>query len=329
MNAMSATVLPRTIWVLTEGAAGMVNQCLALTDALGVEPIIKRARPAGFWAYVPPWLALPSPRHLEVGSDALAPPFPELLIACGRKSIGLGLALRRASGRRCFVVCVQDPRLNPSRFDLVVAPRHDAVRGSNVILTHGAPSRVTPTRLDAAKTQFAARFAHLPRPLVSVLLGGRTKHHRFAPVEAEALGRQLAALARQENAGLAITASRRTPPESLAAFRAGLGHTPAYFYDGTAENPYFGLLAHADAIVVTADSVNMISDACSTGRPVLVAALHGRTSARFERFLAQMRAGGLIRRFEGRLEHYAYTPLTDATEAAAEIRRRLAAFASH
>jgi mitochondrial fission protein ELM1 len=311
--------------VLTEGAAGMANQCLAVTDALGVEPLIKRAAPAGLWAHLPAWFALPPLDALGAGSNRLDPPFPDLLIACGRKSIGLALAIRRASRGRSFTVYVQDPRLRPTRFDLVIAPRHDAVRGDNVVLTRGAPSRVTAARLDEAKVRFGALLSSLPRPLVAVLLGGRTRHHPFAAAEARALGERLAALARAEGAGLAVTASRRTPPESLAALRVALGDTPHYLYDGTGENPYFGLLALADAIVVTADSVNMISDAASTGRPVLVVRIEGRLSPRFTRFLGALEADGVIRRFEGRLERYDYVPLVDAAAAAAEVRRRWAA----
>lgn len=324
MTDVSGSARAISTWVLTEGAAGMVNQCLALTEALGIAPTIKRARPARPWSHVPAWLLRPSLSRLAPGSDPLGPPYPDLLIACGRKSIDLALALRRASQGRTFVVYVQDPRLDPARFDLVVAPRHDRVRGPNVVLTRGAPSRVTAERLQVAKARFAPLFAGLPRPLIAVLLGGRTRHHRFAPAEAEALGQRLARLARKEHAGLCVTASRRTPAASLAAFRAALGDIPAYVYDGAGENPYLGLLAHADTIVVTADSVNMVSDACSTGRPVLVAALGGRPAARFERFFAELHREGLVRRFEDRLEFYDYTPLTDAAEAAAELRRRLA-----
>jgi mitochondrial fission protein ELM1 len=207
----------------------------------------------------------------------------------------------------------------------VIAPRHDAVRGDNVVLARGAPSRVTAARLDEAKRRFGPLLSSLPRPLVAVLLGGRTRHHPFAAAEAKALGERLAALVRAEGAGLAVTASRRTPPESLAALRMALGATPHYLYDGTGDNPYFGLLALADAIVVTADSVNMISDAASTGRPALVARLQGRPSRRFARFLGALEADGVIRHFEGRLERYDYVPLADAAAAAAELRRRWAA----
>lgn len=302
----------------------MINQCLALTDALGIVPTVKRARPAKPWAALPPWLICPPLGTLAPGSDGLDPPFPDLLIACGRKSIGLALAIRRASHGRTFVVYVQDPRIDPRRFDLVIAPRHDTVRGPNVVLTRGAPSRVTRERLEAAKLQFTPLFVGLARPVVAVLLGGRTRHHCFMPAEAETLGRTLATFAATSQASLAITASRRTPPESLTAFRTGLGETSVYFYDGVGENPYFGLLAHADAIVVTADSVNMISDACSTGRPVFVASLRGRPAARFDRFLSELRKEGRVRPFQGRIDPYTYVPLADAAEAATELRRRLA-----
>lgn len=316
-------------WVLTEGAAGMINQCLALTDALDVDPVIKRAKPATPWALLPPWLALPSLARLAAGSDRLDPPYPDLLIACGRKSIGLALALRRESRGRTFVVYVQDPRLNPARFDLVVAPRHDRVRGPNVVLTRGAPTRITRARLDAARLRFAPLFHGRARPMIAVLLGGKTRHHPFKPAEAEALGRQLASLANAVHGSLAITPSRRTPEESLAAFRVGLGGVSAYVYEGGGENPYLGMLAHADAIVVTADSVNMVSDACSTGCPVFVASLEGRPSARFTRFLDGLREEGRIRPFEGRLEAFSYAPLDDAAEAAGELKRRLAVRSPH
>ena len=324
MSASAGVASDLPTWVLTEGAIGMVNQALALTDALGLTPIVKKAAPLGWRAARPLWLGLPALDRLKPASDPLAPPWPNLLIACGHKSVGLALAIKRASGRRCFTVYVQDPLVDPRRFDLVIAPRHDRVRGPNVVLTRGAPNRITAARLAEARARFDDLLRPIPRPLVAVLLGGRTRRHPFDPDEAATLGRRLAQLADTEGAGLVITASRRTPPESLAAFRAAIGTKAGLFYDGSGENPYLGLLAHADAIVVTSDSVNMISDACSTGRPVLVARLEGRPSHRFHDFLSGLEADGYVRRFEGRLEHYSYAPLDDASQAAAEIARRLA-----
>ena len=162
---------------------------------------------------------MPPLRALAAGSDPLEPPWPSLLIAGGRRAVGLALGLRRAAG--CFTVFVQDPRVAPRRFDLVVAPRHDRVRGPNVVETRTALHRVTPARLAEAGRRFAPGLEALPRPLVAVLVGGASRRHRFEPADGAALGRALAAMAREAGAGLAITASRRTAPASMEALVRG------------------------------------------------------------------------------------------------------------
>ena len=86
-----------------------------------------------------------------------------------------------------------------------------------------------------------------------------------------------------------------------------------------------GFLACAEAILVTADSVSMVSDACATGKPVYILSVEGRQPAQFEKFFAQLMAEDAIRPFSGILESWRYEPLQDAMLAAAEIKRRLAA----
>ncbi len=136
------------------------------------------------------------------------------------------------------------------------------------------------------------------------------------------LGEQLAALAAQ-GVGIAITPSRRTGEAALRALRERLAGVPHYFWDGSAENPYFGLLAHADALLVTGDSVNMVSEAASTGKPVHVIELEGG-SAKFRRFHELFRERGITRPFRGAIERWSYPPLDDTARAADEIRRRIA-----
>ena len=314
-------------WVLTEGIAGTENQCLGLAEAMGERPLVKRATPAAPWRHLPPaWLAPPL-RALSEGSDALQPPWPSLLIAGGRKAVGLALRMRRAAS--CFTVCIQNPRVAPARFDLVVAPRHDGLSGPNVIETRTALHRVTPARLAAAGQQFAPSLESLPRPLVAVLVGGASRRHRFEPTDGAALGRTLAAMAAEAGAGLAITASRRTAAASMTALTESLGDTPVHIWDGGGENPYFGYLALADAIVVTGDSVSMTSEACATGKPVHVAPLRGRSSKRIDRFFHGLAADGLVTPFAGRIEDWAPRPPLDETVRAAEIvRHKFAAWAA-
>jgi mitochondrial fission protein ELM1 len=129
-------------------------------------------------------------------------------------------------------------------------------------------------------------------------------------------------LSRRENVGLLVTASRRTDAKIVAIVRQALAERPAEIWDGNGDNPYFGFLALADAFVVTADSVNMVCEAATTGKPVHVVELEGG-SPKFTRFHGTLREAGVTRPFEGRLERWSYAALRDTERAATEIRRRL------
>jgi mitochondrial fission protein ELM1 len=181
--------------------------------------------------------------------------------------------------------------------------------------------RATPDRLAAASARLAPRLAALPRPLVAVLIGGASRAYPMTPAVLGRLAADLVALARDHGASLLVTASRRTGADCEAALRAALEGVVAEFWDGSGENPYLGYLGLADAVVVTGDSVTMISEAAATGRPVHVVELPGGT-AKFRRFHEAMRAAGITRPFSGRLEAWRYPPLDETARIAAEIRRR-------
>ena len=167
----------------------------------------------------------------------------------------------------------------------------------------GALHRITPQKLAGEAPRWAEAFASIPQPRIAVLLGGANSRYRFGEAEARELAGQLKALAGQ-GYGLLITGSRRTGEANLAIFREALAGCAAFISDGGGDNPYFGMLAHADAFIVTCDSVNMITEACSTGKPVHVAPLPAqgrRVSERdkFSRFQRGLEESGRIRFFKG------------------------------
>ena len=127
---------------------------------------------------------------------------------------------------------------------------------------------------------------------------------------------------RLDRVGLALTPSRRTSPEARAALRQAILPGGGWMWDGTGGNPYFGLLALADAIVVTEDSVSMVSEAAATAAPVLLAGLPGR-SRRIRLFNRYLQEDGRVRPFTGRLETWPVTPMDDTQAAGDEVRRRL------
>jgi len=318
------TTEERQCWVLTDGRPGNENQCLGLAEAVGLPITVKRVHPRAPWRWLPPRLCVAALRSPDSDSDSLAPPWPDLLIATGRQSVALAAAIRRKSAGKTFAVQIQSPHVPAGWFDLIVTPRHDRLDGPNVIATRGSLHRITPQVLDAAAAKFAGRLAHFPRPRVAVLIGGSNKCYTMTPAIAKTLAGQLAALAREAGAGLMITASRRTGAANERLLRAALSGDAIDFWDGRGDNPYFAYLALADAIIVTCDSVNMVSEACATGKPVHVVMLEGG-NAKFQRFHDALMRDGVTRPFAGRLETWDYTPFNDTLEVAGTIRRALAA----
>ena len=220
--------------------------------------------------------------------------------------------MRRASGGGTFTVHVQDPRAPPRHFDLVVPPDHDGLAGPNVVATRAALHRVTREKLATAAAEWEARLGGLN---VAVLLGGSTRSHRFTRESVAELAEGLASL----DGPVAVTSSRRTGPEVVATLKDRLPE--AWFWDGIGDNPYLGMLALARHIVVTEDSVSMISEAIATGKPVYAARMAGG-NRRIERFQSALREDGVLRLFEGRLDEWRYEPVNETPRIAAEIRRR-------
>jgi len=320
-----STVLPaRVCWVVSDGKAGMEVQCRGLAEALGFDPVVKRIAMRRPWRWMPPPLIGDALARTGPAADSLAPPWPDVLIASGRQTVALSIAMRKRSGGRTFTIQVQNPVVNTAHFDVVVAPRHDRLDAANVIVTTGSLNRVTEARLAAAAADVGAAYAHLPHPRVAVLIGGNSKTHTLSAAAVRHLGEQLADLARREGAGLMVTPSRRTGAANVAMLRRALAGLSAEIWDGTGENPYYGFLALADSFIVTGDSVNMVSEAATTGKPVHIVDLDGG-SAKFRRFHATLRVEGITRPFSGALENWTYAPLRDTQRAAEEIRRRLAA----
>lgn len=304
-------------WVLTEPLAGLTSQAVGLAERTGLDFSQRFLKRRFLYRFLAPSLW---PRPLAaVEPSALAPPVAPVVIGCGGGAAVVAADLRHFG---CALVQIQHPRIDPHRFDLIIAARHDEISGANVFITRTALHRVTPQRLASAAFLWGPRLAHLPRPLVAVLVGGAHGHYRLGASEAERLAYGLAAMMRRDRVGVALTPSRRTDLAVRRIFAEALTPLGAWVWDGQGENPYFGLLALADAIVCTIDSVSMISEAAATSAPILLAALPGH-SRRQRRFLEAMTAAGRAREFTGRFVLWPVAPMDDTDEAAAEVRRRL------
>ncbi len=308
-------------WIITEGHAGTENQCLGVVSALGITPEIKRIRLRQPWKMLSPYIGFEC--TLTFAGDSLEPPWPDLVIASGRKSIAAVRYIKARSGGRTFAVQIQDPRISYKTFDLIAVPEHDPARGDNVVVTSAAPNRVSPDYLAGAREKFAPLLAPLPAPRVAVLIGGSSKSHTITPKTLRGLVKKLRPMITEKTHGLMVSASRRTGQANNNFLRKYVKGGNVFLWSGVEPNPYYGFLAWADFIIVTADSVSMISEAATTGKPVYIEPLDGG-SKRLDQMHKNLLEKGIVRIFDGRLENYSYEPLNDASRIAEEIRKRTA-----
>jgi mitochondrial fission protein ELM1 len=307
-----------SVWVLHDGKAGMASQALGLAEAAGFPFLEKPLAIRRPWAWLPPrlWVA---PLHATRIAGRLSPPWPDLVIGCGRNTAMPALAIRRAGRGRTLAAQVQDPRVGHGEFDMLFVPAHDRLRGERVFVTRGAIHRVTAARLETERRRFPELEA-LPRPILGALIGGANRAYRLDLRRLAEIADAIAAAVRRSGGSVVLTPSRRTGAAGIALLRERLAGIPASIWDGSGHNPYFAYLALADCFLVTADSVSMISEAAATGKPVHILELAGG-DGKFARFHRAMREAGITRPFAGEIERWSYAPPDDTARAGAALRQ--------
>jgi mitochondrial fission protein ELM1 len=207
-------------------------------------------------------------------SDALAPPWPDLVLTAGRRNEPVARWIRQqaaSEGKRARLVHVGRPWSRPENFDLIVtSPQYNLPNAPNVLHNEAPLHRVTAERLAEAASRWAERLAHLPEPRIAVFLGGHAGPYLFDREAGALLGSIVDAMVKAHHGSLLVTTSARTPRETGDAFVASIT-VPALIHrwrpDG-GENPYFGFLACADEAVVSADSMSMLVEVIAAGKPV-------------------------------------------------------------
>ncbi|MCV0424314.1 MAG: mitochondrial fission ELM1 family protein [Roseibium sp.] len=307
---------PSSAWVLTDGKAGDLAQCLGIAEALGCPFESRQIAPrAPFSWWLPYGPTDPREGENRPGSP-IAPPYPDIAVASGRRAVAYLRRVKKLSGGRTFTVFLKDPRTGTKAADLIWVPEHDKLRGRNVLVTPTSPHRYSLGRIAELRADTVPAIDKLGHPRIAVLIGGDSRHHTFTEEDQHRLLNGLRQLVQDANAHLMITASRRTPP-GLAYGLAAIAKSGDHLYwTGDTPNPLGHYLAKADAIVATADSTNMIGEATVTGKPVHVfhpSGGHGKIT----RFLGTLERLGAIHPFPGPLKTTTYEPI-DATPVIAE-----------
>lgn len=313
------------IWVLADDRAGNVSQCIGVAEALDMPFEVKQIR-YNRLVTLPNILRGASLLGLDKTQSAtLEAPWPDLVIAAGRRTAPIARYIKRQSQGKTRLVQIMWPSIPSGDFDLIAVPNHDKKReGSHIFPMTGSPNRITPALLAQAQEQWQQAFSHLPKPLIALIVGGNTKNHVFTPEHAKFLGERASALANHLGGALLVTTSRRTEEKSAQALLEMLT-CPYYIYDWrtSEKNPYFGYLACAEAIIVTGDSMSMCSEATATGKPVYIYAPEGATSPKHVRLHQELYNKEWARPLANASSGFSpYLPENSAKQLADEIKHR-------
>lgn len=261
---------PPRVWILASRHSGDNTQLNAIADALGWPCEVKRL----FYRTHEVLVRLAGLASLSAvdrhRSSPIAPPWPDVILAAGRSTEAVARWIKRHGNPEVRTVFVGTPWADPAHFDLVITtPQYRLPEAPNILHLSFAAHSVTPERLAAERAVWAPRLGHLPEPRIAVLVGGPSGPYTFGTEAAKRLGRAASHRAARRGGSLLVTTSARTPPAAAEALADAISVPARMFRHGDeGGNPFFGFLALAEEVIVTADSVSMISEACAAGRPV-------------------------------------------------------------
>lgn len=306
-------------WILSDGRRGIENQALGLAEAAS------RLRPFSFTKHVlSPGRAFKAATPLmqfalknRPADYGLPREMPDIAIGCGRQAIAALLSIKKTLPS-CFTVYIQDPKIDPDRFDLVIAPTHDNLSGRNVETMIGSPNRVTRNKIVKETLAFEQRLNRLPMPRAALLIGGPSKRFQFTKSDHQ---NHISAAKDLLDKGfsLLVTTSRRTPDWAKKDY-ADLAkeNDRIWLHAGEGENPYFAFLGGAELILVTEESTNMLTEAASTGKPVFTLPLTGE-AGKFSALHKALEERCDLRPYAGQVTRPDYPPLGETSRVAEKL----------
>jgi mitochondrial fission protein ELM1 len=270
-----------SVWVLTDDRPGNRTQSIGLAEALDWPYEIKFVHPGVFSLLHNRLLGASRIGIVAARSAPLEPPWPDLVIAAGRRTAPVAQWIREQSEGRTRLVQLGRKGADAAElFDLAVTPAYCRLfPHPRRIETYAPLHSVSSERLADAADRWGGALGVLPSPRIAVLVGGTSGQYRLDARTARRLGEDVARMARERGGSVIATTSRRTGRAASAAFCSALPERSLVYRAGDpGENPYLGFLALADAFVITGDTESMLAEAISTGRPVFIYPLAQRPS---------------------------------------------------
>jgi mitochondrial fission protein ELM1 len=290
------------IWALIDERPGTGNQCKGVAMALRL-PFEEKRLMWSSLAFLPNFLFGSSLLGLRSNSKlAIKSPWPDLVIASGRRAAMVARYIKRKNPDKCSLVHIMYPGPEAvNDFDIIAVPNHDnLMRGAkNIIKVIGVPHNVDRDQLSRASLIWNDEFSNFKTPIVGLILGGATKRRGFTQQMAMKLACQTANLVNSLGGSLVITTSPRTGPllTNLLNCLSEKNIKPAFIYDWQSDdvhtdNPYLGILDSADHLIVTGESTSMCSEACATDNIVHIFAPEGFLGQKHQYLIDELVSSG-------------------------------------
>ena len=309
-------------WVISDGTKGMENQSLALAKLLNINfELVK---------YNPPYFLKKFPliRKLFISSvkDHLlknkSP--PSFIITTGKRMAGVSIALKFILKDKVKNIHIQNPKLPFEYFDLLLIPEHDNITAKNVIQTKGALTFFNFNELNKFKEREINLIKGSKKNLILLMIGGNNKRYKPKNCDYYYLSIKVLEATKNLNCKLLVLLSRRTPLKAAKILNYSfIKHDENFqIVTSTEQNPYPEILQIADYIIVTSDSVNMVSETATLPIPLFVSKFSKETG-KISNFLNNLEDLGILKKFEGQLFHYYKNTLKTNQETILKVNKLL------
>jgi len=248
---------------------------------------------------------------------------PDMVISCGRKSVYFSLYLKKLFMKKIITIHIQNPKINFNKFDFIISPNHDNIKGANVIKSIGAIHQFTKKMIESKKDSYLS----VPKNnLISFIIGGNNRHYKFTKESILDLINKIKHLKkRYSKFNFLVISSRRTGLDIIRFMKEKLDKI-AHIWNGVDENPYIFALNNSTFFVATSDSTSMISECAFTGKPIFVFHLpFKRLSKRIENFHFEFENLKITKKFLDPIDlnPWQYETLDEAKRISGIIKERI------
>jgi KDO2-lipid IV(A) lauroyltransferase len=317
----------RTVLVLNDGKAGHLNQSLAVarqieraratqnygpddTDIMVVDVRYKSKfyRTLLFFASIfASWRCHGRMGFmkmcLESGSyGKLMKIYAEFIVSCGSSLGPVNIFMSKENNARN--VAVMDPVIpfGLNKFSFVIAPRHDKIRErKNVITTTLAPNLVDAELLRSSGEKLKNNVRIEKDKIIGLLIGGDNPEFALSDNLLKRILADLLKICESNDAELLVTTSRRTNKAQESVIKAVLQKNPrcrllVIANENNPEGTLSGILALSNVVIVSGESISMVSEAVSSGRKAVVFSLEKKKSGitKHERALENLKRDGYV-----------------------------------